>query len=1377
MENVADRRAPPRRRAPPPSREGAPDGYNSIVPLSTSSEHPLRRAASAAPRDVWAPIAALVVLAVARWLQAPAPLWVAVAVVALLVLGVMGWRGGRVARWRRVAFAASGTVFVLVAAAHHREVTRLAEQPEVVRSERSRAGGAALQREFAALDLTLQRLTAAAMEAPTGKDAAFAFLGSLVDPAEDHAVVVGRAGRPFAWAGRLLVPVDSLAGAGGVLVTPFYTVAYAVEASGDDVVVATALLHAERPAEQLSRPLDARVADAAGVERFIYRGPEAAAGVPDAVVLSLRGDPVLAARAVVAPVEVLMLEAGERALPRVGLTLAALVLLLIATAWRRDTGIGGRLVALAVAFAALAMVPLSAFSNVSPVFDPTFYFVAAGWRFTANVGALAITCTLLLLGLLSALRAGVGPRSRTQALLGVMVVAGLGPFLLRELARGIQVPGLGVPTGLWLAWQVTLFLAAVTVLLFGVTAGQAALGARGGLPAWIAPTLAAVAAVTAPLVLEAPGRFPPLHPALWILAIGALAFTRRARRMVLPVAFVAASGAVTLVWFSAVRDRVELAQQDVRGLGAADPDATILLQRYAMVLDPAAAARSRVEILARHAQSDLSAADYPTEVMTWAADGTPMADLRVGRGPGSTYGVNLYAAEAQRVRGPLLQEVPGEPGVHLVLAVPHVDGTVTTVVLAPRTRLVAPDPFGALLGSSPLPTPEPPYTLRLGEPTPEVASAPETRGGGVWSRDGPRLHGDWEVAGAGGMTRRLHATVELRSFDALVIRGALLILLDLAVLGAIWLLIVAADGAMRRWWRLRRPDLLKSYRTRLSVALFACFLLPSVLFGLWSFQRVQADDRQARDLLVRETLRGIAASTDTVQLAGIAARFETPLFLYADGLLVLTSDPVLDALAPLGRLLPAGVARTLAEGDEASTGREMTVGPSAVRLGYRAATDSSGVSFVLAAPARMDERLLDRRRNDLALFLLFALALGALAALWASGAASRQLSRPIRELRDSALALARGERALRLTADPPVEFTPVFNAFRQMTAELAESQEALETAERRLAATLRNVASGVVAVDDAGRVTFSNPRAEAILGRPLAAGTPVLGSVGAPLGPALDAFRTGAADDDAMELDLDGRRLQVRFARLARGARRVVVTIDDVTDVARAERVLAWGEMARQVAHEIKNPLTPMRLGMQHLRRARRDGRVDFDRVLEENTARVLAEIDRLDEIARAFSRYGTVPVEDAPAEAVDVAAVARDVLELERMGAEGLVWDAAIPPGEVRAAARDRELREVLLNLLENARFARARRVAVRVAARPGGGAELRVEDDGEGIPDHLLARVFEPHFSTRTSGSGLGLAISRRLIERWGGEITAESRVGAGTTLVIRLAPPPAP
>ncbi|MGZ8458500.1 MAG: sensor histidine kinase, partial [Gemmatirosa sp.] len=257
-------------------------------------------------------------------------------------------------------------------------------------------------------------------------------------------------------------------------------------------------------------------------------------------------------------------------------------------------------------------------------------------------------------------------------------------------------------------------------------------------------------------------------------------------------------------------------------------------------------------------------------------------------------------------------------------------------------------------------------------------------------------------------------------------------------------------------------------------------------------------------------------------------------------------------------------------------------------------------------------------------------------------------------------------------------------------------------------------------------------------------------------------------------LELHGRQLRGRLTQLGGAARReavgAVLTLDDLTELTRAQRVLAWGEMARQVAHEIKNPLTPIRLGVQHLRRAFRDGRGDFGDILERNVDRVLGEIDRLDEIARTFSRYGMAPEHRAPAEAIDVAAIARDVVALERLGQGAVTWELGGADAPAIGLARDAELRVVLLNLLENARLAHARLVRVTLAATDGEVA-LRVEDDGHGIPEEVLPRIFEPHFSTRTSGSGLGLAISRRMVEAWGGTITVRSAPGAGTALTVTL------
>jgi signal transduction histidine kinase len=145
-------------------------------------------------------------------------------------------------------------------------------------------------------------------------------------------------------------------------------------------------------------------------------------------------------------------------------------------------------------------------------------------------------------------------------------------------------------------------------------------------------------------------------------------------------------------------------------------------------------------------------------------------------------------------------------------------------------------------------------------------------------------------------------------------------------------------------------------------------------------------------------------------------------------------------------------------------------------------------------------------------------------------------------------------------------------------------------------------------------------------------------------------------------------------------------------------------------------------------------------------------------------------PDQRTPAAPTDVAAVVRDVVALERMGQGEVTWESAGAESPARAWAQEDELREVLLNVLENARLAGARRVELRLE-RDGSSVALVTEDDGEGIPADVLPRIFEPHFSTRTSGSGLGLAISRRMVDGWGGSITVASERGRGTRVTITL------
>jgi two-component system, NtrC family, nitrogen regulation sensor histidine kinase NtrY len=191
---------------------------------------------------------------------------------------------------------------------------------------------------------------------------------------------------------------------------------------------------------------------------------------------------------------------------------------------------------------------------------------------------------------------------------------------------------------------------------------------------------------------------------------------------------------------------------------------------------------------------------------------------------------------------------------------------------------------------------------------------------------------------------------------------------------------------------------------------------------------------------------------------------------------------------------------------------------------------------------------------------------------------------------------------------------------------------------------------------------------------------------------------------------------------------------------------------------------------VQHLRRARTDSRLDFDRVLDENVTRILSEIDRLDEIARTFGRYGSLPADLPSAEPIDVAAILRDVIDLEQIGKGKVKWRLTGADRELRAFSRADEMRDVLLNVFENARLAGATEVNVR-AERDGKQLLIDTTDNGSGIPREIMPRIFEPHFSTRTTGSGLGLAVSRRLIESWGGRIDITSEPGSGTRVLIVL------
>ena len=427
------------------------------------------------------------------------------------------------------------------------------------------------------------------------------------------------------------------------------------------------------------------------------------------------------------------------------------------------------------------------------------------------------------------------------------------------------------------------------------------------------------------------------------------------------------------------------------------------------------------------------------------------------------------------------------------------------------------------------------------------------------------------------------------------------------------------------------------------------------------------------------------------------------------------------------------------------------------------------------------------------LYLGFALLLVA-AAMWLGLWFADRLSRPIGRLAEASEQVGEGNLDFQIPApDTGDEIQTLGESFNRMTRqlkqqrqELVESYRAADDQRRLFDSVLSSVTAGVIGLDAAGEIDFLNRSAARLLGLdPAAAHDRLLSEAVPEFAPLFERLAQSVNESvqDEIRLTREGRveSLLVRMAirrGAAGGLEGYVVALDDVTDLVSAQRMAAWGDVARRVAHEIKNPLTPIQLSAERLKRKFGPIAGEEREALEQYTEVIIRQTNDLRRIVDEFSRFARMPEPDR--KETDIAKLLRDAELMQRDALQGaLISD--IPDEPVSVDADAGMMRQVFTNLLKNAGEALDELRAnppegwvpqVRVSLRSAPDAvTIRIADNGPGLPQDRT-RLFEPYVTMKPGGTGLGLPIVKKIVEEHGGSLMlTDTPEGRGAMAEIRL------
>ncbi|MCG3201153.1 MAG: Adaptive-response sensory-kinase SasA [Gammaproteobacteria bacterium] len=442
--------------------------------------------------------------------------------------------------------------------------------------------------------------------------------------------------------------------------------------------------------------------------------------------------------------------------------------------------------------------------------------------------------------------------------------------------------------------------------------------------------------------------------------------------------------------------------------------------------------------------------------------------------------------------------------------------------------------------------------------------------------------------------------------------------------------------------------------------------------------------------------------------------------------------------------------------------------------------------------------LRDRLKVSFMMTLTLVLLFSIFTAVWAAFYTAQRLSDPIHALAEGTKAVAAGNYDTRLPVPGADDIGVLVHSFNEMTRRLAEarneaerSRDEVERQRAYLETVLGRLSSGVLTVSSNGELLTANATAAQILG--LTPGSlppttlPSLIQSHAHLEPFLDSvrghLRQGRGDwqEEVTVFGPGGRKvIMCRGARLdasAEGEADHVIVFDDVTALIQGQRDAAWSEVARRLAHEIKNPLTPIQLSAERLRhKYLRTLDPEESEVLDRLTNTIIQQVETMKGMVNTFSEYARSPrIQQEP---IQLNHIIESVVDLYRSDEKGVRIETDLAADIPTMHADPNRLRQLLNNLISNAFEAQSEKAEcyMRISTRMheeahGTSVEMRVEDHGNGIAPGLLNEIFEPYVTTKPRGTGLGLAIVKKIVEEHGGTVWMENSSGGGACASVRL------